>query len=221
MRGLILTANTRTALPKLISWTQQFKLQEWLRGEQEHSHRHAPSIRDLPNTTRAPPGEEHHCSLHHHCLWLRWQFLLFDVAFLVKRAEGGVLFLFSELKKDSLKCAWGCSFFYFPKYFSLFFRLIYLKDHQGTKPHVRFMLYHLFFNHKQDFKQNRVIYIVLRHVNRCSRQGLDPKSMTDLPPAKACTNYSFRRRGMIKFFHQESSLGLVSSAPPHHGADQR
>lgn len=115
----------------------------------------------------------------------------------------------------------GMYFFFFPKYFSLFFRLIYLKDHQGSKPHVRFMLYHLFFNHKQDFKQNRVIYIVLSHVNRCSRRGLDPKSLTDLPPANACTNYSFRHRGMIKFFHQENSLGLVSSAPPRHGADQR
>lgn len=135
MRGLILTANTRTALPKLISWTQQFKLQELLRGEQEHSHRHTPSIRDLlPSTTRAPPGEEHHCSLHHHCLWLPWQFLLFDVAFLVKRAEGGVLFLFSVLKKVSLKCAWGCSFFFFfPQVFFIILQINLLEGSPGDQ----------------------------------------------------------------------------------------
>lgn len=84
--------------------------------------------------------------------------------------------------------------FLFLKYFSLFFRLISLKHHQGTKPHVHFKLYHLFFNHKQDFKQNRVIYIVLRHINKCSRHKLDPKSTTDLPPAKTRTNHSVRHR---------------------------
>lgn len=84
-------------------------------------------------------------------------------------------------EKDSLKCALGCccsgAFF---KYFSLFSRSIYLKDHQGTNPHVHFMLYHLLLSHKQDFKQNRVIYTMPRHVNRCSGQRLDPKSTTDL-----------------------------------------
>lgn len=103
---------------------------------------------------------------------------------------------------------WGV---FFPKYFSLFSRLIYLKDHQGTNPHVRFMLYHLFFSHKQDFKQNRAIYTVLRRVNRCSRQGLDPKSTTDLLGAKGCTNYSCGHRGMIKFFYQKTSLGPGSA----------
>lgn len=89
-----------------------------------------------------------------------------------------------------IKMCFGMPLFWgFFKYFSLFSRSIYLKDHLGTNPHIHFMQYHLLLSHKQDFKQNRVIYTMPRHINRCSGRRLDPKSSTDLLHARACTSY--------------------------------